>query len=362
MPVMRPCYEFSVPNYSSSAPLQAADESLGRYFDFKQTTIGRASPLFTSAVESMEAALALLALGQVSQAYLLITQSLEVSLKGMIDEIMQLGLRAWIARNPTLARQRAASGSDFDEAELKGIVKDRTLIAAFRESSAFVKFPEPAKSSIYKINDWRNEIAHRGGEYQRHPHYFQSILSDLLPLLDEFYRQAMSLNICDLIHHDLARELIVAARFSRARQVGQKDLAAVLAMVRAAYFHKHDFAAGTPFEFSPRGERSDDWDYLRWEESLERRLVQSTRGILLNEIYLVCKICNQKCFVASDGVLKHEEGHPYLDATAVTCPYCHLAISEEYAELARLHFGPIDEKLCGAEDWKKLLADFDFLQ
>lgn len=153
-------YCFSRANYEAGGLLPVPAESIGRHAEFVQKIRARPSVLFRSAIESIDAAVALLALGQVSQSYLLFTQAAEVSLKAVLDEVKRMGLASWGAANPGFMRRLAAMKS----VSPPGSVKDSTFIGAFREVGEFADFSDNVRSAVPRINSARNEIAHRGGE------------------------------------------------------------------------------------------------------------------------------------------------------------------------------------------------------
>jgi hypothetical protein len=347
-------YVFSSQAYRRDGFVPVPTESIGLRCEFLEKIRARPSALFRSALESIDAAVALLALGQVSQSFLLFSQAAEVSLKAILDEVKRMGLAAWAAANPTFMRTLAAGS----RASVPGSVKDATFIAAFRDVAEFVDFSDAVRSSIDGINRTRNEIAHRGGDPERSHHYLELILTALLPLLDEVYRRTMTLDLADFLLHDIARELIVAAKFVVGRRNDPRSWAVALRPLRAAHHHRWPTDQGIPLDCGV-----DDWgksypDSMRseWEQHVSRTLPEN----VLDNIYTTCRICDGVCFLATDGELKGDGADRHFDILALACAYCGLRIREGYTDLARIHYGPIDEAFLGAEKWAQLLDAFGY--
>jgi hypothetical protein len=353
---MKAAFRFSDEVFRSTASLPLAGESIGYRHSFQQKIAARPSLLFRSAVESIDAAFGLLALGQVSQAFLLLAQATEVSLKATIDEFNRLGISAWAAQNPVLFRNRAGNDLPLDKAKLQEIVAQRHFLDVFREVSTFVEFSDGIESSCYQINSTRNDIAHRGGDPQRVRFYLEQTILKVLPLLDEFYYALTGSGLCDLIMHDVARELIVAGRFLRSRGPDAGCLRMALRPVSAAYFHHRTIEHGAPPDQSGLVTGSD----LARESEWERTLAGSLKGNVLDQENTRCHICGERCFLATNGVLKRRDGAPYFDISAMACTYCNLRIPEEYSDLAIIHYGPIDEHLLGHDDWVGLVRSFGY--
>jgi hypothetical protein len=317
----------------------------------------RPSRMFLSAAQSIEAGISLLALQNVSQSLLLLTQAAEVSLKGLVHEIKLLGISAWAAQNPILIRNRAKSGSNapFDEPRFKQIVGVETFISSFREVSEFMNFSENVHSSIAGINSARNEIAHQGGDTAKFDYYLAHILFGVLPLLDEIYLKALGITLCGLIYHPVSRELIVAGRYLRNRKAHTTNCwATALRTMHYAYFENMEIKRGMP-----SNEDKNEFDYFEWECKVKRNFSNKTEGNVLDYCYTQCKICGHRCFVSTEWEKKADEQGSYFNVLAIACPYCHLEILDEGAELARLHYGPIDKESLGAEDWDRLMRDLD---
>jgi hypothetical protein len=349
-----PAFRFSGEILLSSECPPPASESIGYRRALEKRMMARPSLLFRSAIASIDAAVGLLALGQVSQSFLLLTQAAEVSLKAALDEINHLGLAAWAAHNPVLFRNRSGDALPFDESRLRESVTGKHFLQVFREVSAFIEFSEAVNSSCDQINRTRNEIAHGGGDPQRARFYLDQMIFKVLPLLDEFYLELMGVGLCDIILHDVARELIVAGRFLRARNGDREGWRMALRPVAAAYFHRRTIDHGAPLESNGLRSGRD----LTREHDWERRIAGSLKGNVLEQETTLCHICGERCYLSTDGVLKSCDGVPYFRVSAMACTYCNLRIPEEYSDLAMIHYGRVDEHLLGRDNWRRLVRDF----
>ncbi len=312
--------------------------------------------MFRAALESIDAGTSLLALGQVSQAFLLFMQASEVSLKGVLDEISEIGTKTWAAQNPVLVRNLANSSQHFDESRLRQSVTEKTFIGAFREVQAYIAFTDQVVSRHVAVNNTRNRIAHQGGDREQANLYLAQIIECLLPLLDEFFDRLIGQPICRFIGHRLARELIVAARFLRRHSSEMDAWKVALRPMAAAYFSNRVIEHGAPIDFDPHGYGWNDRSDLNFE--WEQKVAGSLKGNVLEEEYTICRICGERCFVATEGELKWQVHTPYFEVSSMACPHCHLSITEEHSDLARIHYGPIDEQLLGHESWVHLVRDF----
>jgi hypothetical protein len=349
-------FRFSEEVLASSEFLPPGGESIGPHLEARRLIRARRSPLFNSAAESLDAAVGLLVLDQVSQAYLLFAQALEVTLKGVLDEVRELGFEAWLRQNPGPWPNRPER-CPLHPWQLKETIKEKTFPKAFQEVAELGLFSESARRAFEPIPGTRNRIAHSGGEDERCHIYVQDILTRILPLLDELYR-AHGLHLADLLLHCVARELLVAGRFLRRRRDGAKSWAMALRPVTAAYFHRINIEHGAPADFDPFGY---GWgDRFDMNHEWEKVVAGSLKGNVLDRERTRCHICGERCFVATDGELRTLDSEEFFRVASLACPYCHLRIPEEYSDLAELHYGRITEESLGAEQWAFLRRDFGY--
>ena len=365
-------YAFNDLNFSSPDRLPSADLRSGERIAFLKAIQARPSTMFRSAAESIDAAISLLALGQLGQALMLLTQAAEVSLKGILHEISLLGTSTWAAQNPVLFRNLARSGQVFDEQSLRESLKTKTFISTLKEVNGYLSFSNRLVDCHYNVNSARNDVAHHGGYKDQYNIYLAQIIGCLLALLDEFYTKALGNPISNLLCHAIARELIVAMRYLRLHMHESDAWSVALRPLEAAYFSCWQFVeVGTPRYFEHindlrRYHNYDDDDKYEWKKDFEwekkvaESLDESVSELMdtLEDVPTHCRICGGRCFLATDGVLKWNEAVPYLEVSSMACVRCHLTIPEKHADLARLHYGPIDEQLLGREEWVKVIRRF----
>ncbi len=354
----KPVFPLDETQYDPNALIPIAHEGIGYRAEFVAVLRRQRSPMFLSAAESIDAAIILLVFQQVSQAYQLLMQALEVSLKGVLDNVKQMGISAWIAQNPTLAPNLLNANPTQLKERLQENLKLKTLIGAFREVSDFIDFSAHSRNAIDRLNETRNRLAHQGGIGSQTGNYVREIVNDILPVLDELYRKFLNLHLGDFLFQDVARELVVAARFLKHRPTDKRCWSKALTLVGCAYLHRRHLAPG-PDPFDEDGFEKVDFELRcnEWDKVSEKLQRAGSNSDVLEEGYLTCHICGERCVLATDGEL-HHEGGLHLEITSMACPYCHLLIPEEYADLAAIHYGRIDQELLGAEEWGKLLRDY----
>ena len=357
----RPMFPLNEAKYPQQT-IPFANESLGYRIEFVKAIRGRRSPMFCSAAESIDAAIVLLAFSQVSQAYLLLVQALEVSLKGLLHEVQQCGVATWMAQNPQLARTLARNNASFSDQLLRENLKEKTLVASFRDVDAFLGFSTLTRESIQGLNSTRNDLAHRGGDAPRTHFYVRDIVCTLFPVLDEVYSSGLDLHLADFLVHDVAREVVVAARFLKSRPNDVKCWGWATSLIASAYFHRRHIAPGPDTDdLDPdRGQKwEDNWE---WRKKVVKKLQCQglSSDVLDDDYYPHCRICNEQCVLATDGELHSDEGTPYFRITSMACPNCHLFLPEEVADLAAIHYGRIDADILGIDDLNKLIKDYGY--
>jgi len=356
----KPVFPLDETKYEPNAMIPIAHESFWRQAEFVAALRRQRSPMFLSAAESIDAAIILLVFQQVSQAYQLLMQALEVSLKGVLDNVKQMGISAWMAQNPALAHNLVKADHTQLKERLreKESLKQKTLITAFREVTDFIDFSVHSRSAIDRLNGTRNKLAHQGGIGSQAGNYVRELLNDIFPILDELYRKFLNLHLSDFIFHDVARELMVAARFLKHRPTDNRCWSKALTSVGCAYLHRRHLAPGS-IPFDEDGFEKVDFDLRcdEWDKVSAKLWRAGSNSDVLEKAYLTCRICGERCILATDGELYHDGGL-HFRITSMACPYCHLLIPEEYADLAAIHYGRIDEELLGTEEWGKFLRDY----
>lgn len=326
-----------------------------RRIEFQTAVFSRPSLFYRSALSSIDAAMPLLAIGHVRQAYSLLFQSLEICLKGLLDEIKSAGLSGWMAKNPDLARQLAANSTS----QVLTDIDSMTFIAAFRGAEPIVGFSQGFRSRHGEINSVRNEIVHRGGSAEREPYYLNLILGCLLPMLDTFFSNVLGLDLADLILHPIARELVVVAKFRRISNDDLRTFPDCISLLNTAYFSIWRLGdSGIP-EFGPDGKSnvnvlSNAFD--EWREHVARKL--KFDKVCDHGCLTLCHICGESCFVTTTWNESPLQRDVSFNVREVACPYCRLEIHDPL--LAELHYGRVNRDLFENEDdWKNLLRDLN---
>lgn len=356
----KPTFRLDETQYSDDRLIPTNTE-FWRRVEFRQEIQKRTSSYYLSAIQSIDAALQLLVTCRLSQSYLLFFQALELSLKGVLDEIKNLGISAWMGRNPLLAKQLANNSKD----EFLTDIRDLPFRKAYEGTKAITNFSSFHSQRIAEINRVRNEIVHRGGDNTRDYYYLDLILCNMLPLLDQFYKFILNLDLADWVLHPIARELIVAAKYRRQTPNDPKYLAQCVNSFQAAYFRIYRIGeVGVPnFDeqgFSKFDVNSDE--YYRWQKACLRSLAgeivnyKDFDNSIYNEANTIhCHICHEECFVTTDWDVVNFNDQEGFRITEIVCPYCRLNVTDPL--FAQIHYGTITRNLLGRVFWDKMRTD-----
>lgn len=315
------------------------------------------SPMLASAVETLEAAIWLMAGGSYAQAVSLLHTSIELSLKAELDRVH----RALIADKRSL-----------DYSDLKSILKEefaahprgRALtIPAFDidKTITFLEavervgdlYPEIIRrwyggsrkesTPLKDFHDLRNDIVHSGGRGSARIGEIEAILLVALPFLKTFLEAVLP--------EDVALEALVMPRVNRELKVAQKVAehfrqkspdVPIPSHVLACLSHLVVFNRTYIAEFLDRdGYVEDDGDRdFRLGEQAKREFENDERH---HDFTGTCHICdNYSLFVSLE--LDEERSPPQVFVQALSCFKCGLLIEGDSPEaLANVHFGPVDE-------------------
>ncbi len=338
---------------------------IGRYNDDRRGFVSKvtnsSTTYYTSSLESVDAALALLAIGQISQSYLLFFQALEVSLKGLLDEYKADGLRAWMARHPKLAVKLASTSRE----ELLTNIKEMTFLAAFRECDSVIDFPSELKNRVNHLNGIRNDIIHRGGDLSKDRHYLELIVNILLPLLDTFYQAFKSVYLSDFVGAGVGRELVVIGKYLKLSSLDSSTWTNCLTLFHTTYFNRWTHSRIAMVTENP--DIGDGGDFVITRANVYRNRMQ--HDLVWDEIFEFspnvkvetgntgCRVCGSECYVSSSW--KELSGRKQLEfePQEVRCPNCKLEVTDPLLSL--LHYGAISEELLGGKAWADLLSTID---
>lgn len=356
----KPIFRLDETQYSDQH-LIPTNTGFWRRAEFGREIQKRTSSYYLSAIQSIDAALQLMVTCRLSQSYLLFFQALELSLKGVLDEMKSLGIAAWMGRNPLLAKQLANNSRD----ELLTDIRELRFLKAYEGTKAITNFSPFHTQRIVELNRVRNEIIHRGGDIMRDYYYLDLILCNLLPLLDQFYKFVLNLDLADWVLHPIARELIVAAKYRHQTPNDRENLGQCVNSLQAAYFRIYQIGkVGVP-NFDEQGfckfdSTSDEYD--RWRKVCLRSLVGELVNYMDfgNSIYkgantIHCHICHEECFVTTDWEIVNYNYQEGFRITEIACPYCRLSVTDPL--FARIHYGTITRDLLGSVYWDQVRND-----
>lgn len=329
---------------------------------FREVVRQRPTLYYRGAMDSIDAAVPLLSLGFTSQSYLLLFQALEVSLKGVLEEMKSKGLAAWMAENPKAARKLANNSRE----EVLTNIQEMNFLSAFRAASPVVGFSDAFRDQATILNGVRNQIIHRGEDIERRPYYLKLILSCLLPMLDELYGYVLNVSLCSFFDRTLAREILVAARYQRLANDDTRTYDNCISHISCAYFSTHPFGEtgmpshdgdGSPIDYEDSGYvsqlRSNIYHSLKYECLTESPgPMFGSQGLTTD-----CIICSKDCYVTTawDRVQGHDDVR--FEIKEVKCPHCRLSIDDPL--LAKIHYGDIREELFSEDEWSQLLQTLD---
>jgi len=320
------------------------------------------SPTAKSALDSLNAALWLLSVGSYSQALFLFHHTIEVALKGLLDEVHVLlsardfkyELAKWVLKERLQAHRL---GRRLDPLGPDSYDPDRTCTfeEAWKRVGELLTLQHVDSARLRQLNKLRNEIAHHGGEDERGLEYLDAILRTALPTLREFYRQAYDgLDLDDYLFAPVARELRVAAEYLSLAKDGLAPRTKILDTF-GRRFHADLIIGRANLLFDAEGSERDLWEWQHELVKACRNEAEKKWGDVLDEsAALDCVICNEGgIIVAVSGEPLMAGDEKYYDVVALHCPPCGLFLPPSHKDLARLHYGPITERRVGSEVWKR---------
>lgn len=331
----------------------------GNNADFEAKLARCRTEYFESACQSVWSGLGLLALRQPGQAFLLLMQSAEVALKGVIQDILNRGIAEVGRRNTNVLRGAASKNADVSEAMLKPLLGEN---GGFRKSFEFVNqnlgFLENFTSCYGDLYSSRNRVAHSGALEKFDARYVEDILTKILPLIEELFEDYLDAKLTDRIDSKVIREALVARKFMSGEERSFSDWRVGLTTFQRAYFAATNVNDIAHCEFNP-WDNDEDHTRRRFDESLMSQM----GDCLLNDDSETpeCRICSGECFVSVNlprGEYAFEE-MTSASVAALACPACRLYISDDYSDLAEAHFGTICEETVGKESWEAFVKSLD---
>jgi hypothetical protein len=334
----------------------------GKQAEFRTAIANTGSPSAQSALEALDAMLWVLAGGMFAQALFLAHHTVEIALKGLLEEISVLlvvdrpgyDLAKLVVRE-RLSTHRLGQGItkfiDPDQYD-----PDRTcgLVDAFSRVNEMIPFAITS-GAVQSLNKLRNQIVHHGGTEENDFPYLDVILNVALPLLVDLYNRGYSLDVRDWILAPRARELDVAREYlSLAKANATLPRTGILHTFQRKYFADVVLGVGNLL-FTEEGEQRDVLEWMAEVNQAARTKAERKGWVIIGEAADTdCVVCGTpSCIVAIPPRPRIENGKEVYDPIALHCPACDLLLEPTHSELARLHYGPISEDRLGPEAWAK---------
>lgn len=305
----------------------------------------QSSPWLTSSLETIDAALWLIAGERIAQSLSLFHNAIELMLKSELARV-----------NPVLI----ADLNKFDYKNLKMILRedflkhpkstlmnlpnfdiDKTISfteALSRVGELYESLVRKWRTPLGELQDQRNGIVHFGSTKQDLDRYSNTIVTVALPFIEEFLWEVRQISLEKLILKEVYREYRVADQvcrclMSQKSQPGEyvlKTLAKEVLVINSEYLSDDD------------GERDFELAERKWGRSFRRGFTDWT-------VQSICRLCSGIVLVKVNPIKNPERK---LIPLAVECSKCKLSISENDRYLAEYHFGEID-KPTADEFWQE---------
>ena len=331
----------------------------GKQGKFIETLESKKSPTALSALDSLDAAFWLLSRYKISQSLFLFHHSIELTLKGLLEEVHIIltadrpdyNIAKWIAKerlaNHALGQRINVTGSP----EQYDPRRTCNFETAFKRVSEMIDFPSETSKSLKKLNNLRNEIVHFGDKGRDIKDCIDVILNIIWPFLKSFYQKAYDLKIEDFIFHPLAREINIAQGYFNLTKENK-------ALPVKNIFHPFSIRKNLDHILGSANLLIDEKGYQidlseeRFEINQKIYDKFDSKWSLLGKNVIDCVICGDSEIIVSVYHPEEISDKEIVYAEALYCPHCGLNLDESYEELARLHFGPITEERLGKEAWK----------
>jgi hypothetical protein len=337
-------------------------EDHGKRRDFLAAIGAYGNPGVFSALESLEASLWLLSNGMISQTLFLLHHTIEVAMKGLLEEVhvlltldsLEYDLAKGLIRERMKAHRltshitRFANPDDYDPRRTCGFEE------AFKRVRDMVTFPSISTRQVDQLNKHRNRIMHYGGRDEELFDYLESILTVALPLLEEFYANAYHLQIADYLFAPVARELSVARQYVElAKENSGLPRSRIMHPFTCRYQSKLVIGMAHIL-FDSEGDLRDTWEWqYELRERKRRELEMNGWDVVGERADTECVTCGAHYCIVAVSEPHYIDGEEVYDAVAVHCPSCGLFLDTTHRDLARLHYGPITKERIGSEAWEK---------
>jgi hypothetical protein len=309
-------------------------------------------PLFRGCVDTLYAALWLIAGENYPQALSLFHSSIELAFKAELARIHPLLIAAKLdfdtlksfLKDDFLKHPQGSQLSikDFDQLSISDFDLDKTI--SFIDALARMKdiYPELFQrwgGKIAELHKHRNKIIHYGAISEDDGEYACAIALIALPFLDEFLTLSNQWPLGQILREEMYREIAIARQVTERLVKEKLPLRTyVLRAVRCKVLQSH---STLPEPESEEGYQSVfEKDFVLSQEAEERINRKWFDNFYLE---ISCRICDSaRTFVKVQPIKE-----PVLDLIplAVYCPKCGLEINEEDKYLALYHVGKIEKEL-----------------
>ncbi len=304
--------------------------------------------LLKSCLDSIDAALWLIAGHEYPQALSLLHNSVELALKAELAKIHPL-LIADINSSRRLnyedfkpfLKDEFSKHPQGSRLNIKDFDLDKTI--SFTDALSRIKeiYPELFKQwddKLKELQKYRNQIIHYGANAADLDQYVYVISSIAFPFLDEFLIASHQGSLHKLLGSEIYREMLVARRI--ADRLHSEMLPPQTYVLRTVILKTLWTYSYFP---EPKGEEGHqtmfEKNYLLGEQA-EKTIVRAWADDYF--VKIICRICNGVwTFVKVQPVKEPELG---LEPLALYCPICGLKITEEDKYLALYHVGEIEKR------------------
>ncbi|MGC2237696.1 MAG: hypothetical protein WA584_16150 [Pyrinomonadaceae bacterium] len=310
----------------------------GRRSQWTQAALGK-SQLMVNCLDSIDAALWLIAGDRIPQAVVMLQNAVEIAFKSELEGIHKV----LIVQDSKLDWKTLKSlfKEDFQEhpnghqVPINDLDIERTITfdTAFTRVKELYPAIENWKKQLDISKKLRNDIVHYGASGDKEGKHVEAILEILFPFLQEFLFNARQINIELVVTKPIFREIQVAKKVcDRLLKKNESIDKYVLKTVSFAMFYQNaDFP-----NISDIIGRDDYDDSFILSEVTERQIGKEWNDFYIKESCFICD--SSDLFVKVNPI---EQSQPLLAVLAVKCPHCGLEIDEEEKYLAEYHVGEL---------------------
>jgi hypothetical protein len=271
------------------------------------------TPSLISCLDSIDAALWLIAGNRVPQALVMLHNSIEIIFKSELERI-----------DPSLIYIKKNSNTN----------KTISFNEALKQVAELYPLVNKWSNNLEKAKDSRNHIIHYGSKIDDFEKYVVQIVTILFPFLREFL-QEIEVDLEKWLTSPVSREIEVALKTCEQLQKENKAIRRyILKTVSLIMFYQNvDFPRLSTITGVTDGEEE-----FEMTEIMEKRLEKEWDDSFVETS---CRICDSISLFVKVEPSAHLQNS--LRVLAAKCPHCGLDISEDELYLAEYHVGELDE-------------------